>query len=433
MLGDVSGMREAHAVELRAVHALPATPAEWWTVLVEGKYQHPRYGTLDMTRDRLARYLKNFRDNVYGTQIPLSVNHIVTGEGAPGWVRDMRLSEGEDGKQRLQIQPELNSLGDFLITDNRVRYVSASFWDEWTEPTGQTKYHDVISHVAVTEDPWMKNLGAITLTSNGAPPTAADETAIVVMQLADHTAGEDNAMPSTTPQQPTTLTTPTTTSPTPPAAPASAAPAGPAAIPVIDSAARAAEPTGASDMQRLTAEVATLRTQLEQTQTQLTTAQQQAQEATATALAEMRRRETTELTHRLRTLPFGGERNPYRLSEVLANKLSPFVMKFSGAAPTNQDGSAKLGADSKPVPSEREEFLALLQALGSSLVPQGTRGFVAQPEEDRPTQTEALRKLNAAVAQKQQDDPELTWGQAMLRVREEQPDLVAAAEDDGDE
>ncbi len=412
-------MHKAQAMTLRAVHALPATPAEWWTVFVEGTYQHPRYGTLSMTRERLARYLKNFQGNVYGTQIPLSVNHMVTGEGAPGWVREMRLIEGEDGKQRLQIRPELNSLGDQLITDNRVRYVSAGFYDEWQEPSGQAKHRDVVSEVALTEDPWMKNLGAITLTSNGAPPRESDEAAIVVMQLADQAAGEEETMSKTT--QPVVLTSnapaPTPAAPAAPAPPA--APAGEGA-------------GGASDLQRLTAEVATLRSQLEQAQTQLAAAQQQAQEATATALAEMRLRESNELVTRLRALPIGGERNPYRLSEALATQLAPFVLKFS-SAPTNEDGSAKLGAAQQPLPSEREAFLALLQALGSSLVPQGVLGFTAQAEEDRPTQTEALRKLNAAVAQKQQDHPELTWGQAMLRVREEQPELVAAAEEDRDE
>lgn len=381
-------------------YALPATPAEWWTVLTEGEWQHPAYGKMKFTRQRLQRFVDNFHANAYGTDIPLDVNHMWSAEGAPGWLTDMRVAEVE-GKAHLQVRAELNDLGDKLITNDRVRYISASFCDEWTSPEGN-KVRDLMVGVALTERPYFKHLGKIVATEFGASGPSHTQVALsesdpnepMLFFEVTEMSGQTNPNQQPTPQQQQT---------TPPA--------------------NGEEQVSLADLQ---ARIATLETQNQ-------TLTEQNRQATEGLLSTRHELQLTALTTQLTATNFGSEGNPYRLAEAHCRELAEIAMMLSEAAPVDAEGKPVMLADNKPLPAPRERLLAFAKSLASGLVPGGVKGFAAQEQQqvgggDQATAIAELNtKIDAKIAAAKDAGRTLDYVAALSEVAKENPQLVEAA------
>jgi phage I-like protein len=135
----------------------------WIMMFAQGRYEHPQYGELDFSRERLARIKANFDQRVRKIDLALDSNH--DQNQATGWVEQMELREAQpDGAPAgLWGLVRWTPLGVQLLTDQVYRYFSPEFVDSWTDPqTGQT-FEDVQLGGGLTNRPFLKELTPVQL------------------------------------------------------------------------------------------------------------------------------------------------------------------------------------------------------------------------------------------------------------------------------
>lgn len=148
-------------------------PPEWIPYMpIPGQYQHPVYGNVDFSRERLARFVSQFKAGVYQEHIPLDAEHQTKTSGAMGWIEDLR--QNADGSVDARIK--WNDRGRALLADDRYRYVSADYFDEWPDPSG-TVHKDVICGGALCTKPYFKEsvLRPLSRAASETPPTTPEE------------------------------------------------------------------------------------------------------------------------------------------------------------------------------------------------------------------------------------------------------------------
>lgn len=148
-------------VEITGIHLSEneEKPQSWVHALAPGTYQHPVYGELDITNDKLTGFAESVKTKVRG--IDPSINYMHQGDGeAAGWVKDAKV-EGNG----LWLLVEWTTSAAQKIKDKAFRYFSAEFLDEWAKPTGE-KFKNVLFGGALTNRPFMKDLLPLNLSEN---------------------------------------------------------------------------------------------------------------------------------------------------------------------------------------------------------------------------------------------------------------------------
>ena len=130
-----------------------AEPPEWIPLMPKpGEFAHPEYGKIEITASRNEHFIQNFKDAVYQSQLPINAEHKPDEQGASGWITDMRLNE--DGSIDGKVQ--WTDLGQAAVKNDRFKYISPEWFDEWTsKSTGET-HQDVLSGAALTVRPFFK-------------------------------------------------------------------------------------------------------------------------------------------------------------------------------------------------------------------------------------------------------------------------------------
>lgn len=150
-----------NVVELSTVHLneTEEKPQSWVHALSPGTYQHPVYGELEITSDKLTGFAESVKNKVRGIDPSINYQHQGDGEAA-GWVKDAKI-EGNG----LWLLVEWTSHAAQKIKDKAFRYFSAEFLDDWTNATGN-KFKNVLFGGALTNRPFMKDLLPINLSEN---------------------------------------------------------------------------------------------------------------------------------------------------------------------------------------------------------------------------------------------------------------------------
>ena len=128
-------------------------PPAWIPLLPRaGSYQHPEWGTVALSAQRNANFIKNFQSGLYQSRLPIDLEHQTKVSGAAGWITAMR--QANDGSVDAQV--EWTDRGKQMLTADRFAYISPEFYDSWTRPeTGET-YSDVLIGAALTTRPFFK-------------------------------------------------------------------------------------------------------------------------------------------------------------------------------------------------------------------------------------------------------------------------------------
>ena len=130
-----------------------AEAPEWIPFLPKpGTYAHPRYGDITITRERNARFVKNYKDGVYQDRLPIDAEHETKLSGAVGWVADMR--QNDDGS--ADAKAEWTDRGRAFFQADRFRYFSPEWYDVWEDPATRTQHRDVAIGGALTTRPFFK-------------------------------------------------------------------------------------------------------------------------------------------------------------------------------------------------------------------------------------------------------------------------------------
>ena len=130
-----------------------AEAPEWIPFLPKpGTYAHPRYGDITITRERNARFVKNYKDGVYQDRLPIDAEHETKLSGAVGWVADMR--QNDDGS--ADAKAEWTDRGRAFFQADRFRYFSPEWYDVWEDPATRIQHRDVAIGGALTTRPFFK-------------------------------------------------------------------------------------------------------------------------------------------------------------------------------------------------------------------------------------------------------------------------------------
>jgi phage I-like protein len=146
--------------DLTSVGLSDDTNRQWVHALPVGEYEHPLYGKLSFTADRIERFAASVKNKIRGIDPDIDYDHKMDpakGKVAAGWVKDA--DTRSDG---LWLLVEWTKDAAKAINDRLYRYFSAEFLDTWEDAQGK-KHEDVLLGGGITNRPFMKDLVPINL------------------------------------------------------------------------------------------------------------------------------------------------------------------------------------------------------------------------------------------------------------------------------
>jgi phage I-like protein len=132
----------------------------WVHALPFGTYQHPLYGEMNFDAPKLTNLANSVKQQVRGIVPDIDYDHKedpAKGHQAAGWAKDADVRG--DG---LWLGVAFTADARQAIKEEKYKYFSAEFDDEWTDPQGQ-KHQDVLFGGGLTNRPFMKNLMPVNL------------------------------------------------------------------------------------------------------------------------------------------------------------------------------------------------------------------------------------------------------------------------------
>jgi Mu-like prophage I protein len=134
------------------------TPSSWIHAMTVGTYDHPVYGEIAFTEDRLQRFASSVVSKVRDIEPDIDYDHKAHNGDAAGWVKNAEVRA--DG---LYLFVEWTKTAAEKIKSKAYKYFSPEFLDEWTHPKSATKFQDVLSGGAITNRPFLKDLSPLNL------------------------------------------------------------------------------------------------------------------------------------------------------------------------------------------------------------------------------------------------------------------------------
>src|SRR5215831_276313 len=134
----------------------------WIEALPARIYHTPQYGPVEITRDKLAKFVANFNNNVRGQEVATDFDHGMDrakGNQASGWYREfaVRPSLSDPTNASLFARIELTEDAAKELRDKKWKYFSLEWDDEWMDNNGQT-HSDVVIGGGFTNRPIAKNI-----------------------------------------------------------------------------------------------------------------------------------------------------------------------------------------------------------------------------------------------------------------------------------
>lgn len=143
---------EGNGWRLFVEHDFAEAP-DWMPLLPKpGKYKHPKYGEIKLTKARNANFADGVNKKIYQSSLPINTEHAPSNEGAFGWIEEAR--QNDDGS--IDARVSWTDLGKEAIEKDRFRFISPEWADECESPDGK-KLTDVIRGAAMTVRPFFKD------------------------------------------------------------------------------------------------------------------------------------------------------------------------------------------------------------------------------------------------------------------------------------
>ena len=172
---DDKPMKVGYWVDLKGVEfeEEDEKPSSWIQAVPIGTYQHPVYGEIDFTQEKIRSMASNVQQQVRDTQLDVDYDHKAKTGKAAGWITNA--SAESDG---LYVQVEWTKSAEQAIKNNEYKYFSPEYQDKWKHPkTGQV-HRDVLFGGALTNRPFLKDLLPVNLSEligdQGEPKMADD-------------------------------------------------------------------------------------------------------------------------------------------------------------------------------------------------------------------------------------------------------------------
>lgn len=145
----------------------------WIQAMPLGNYEHPQYGTIAVTPDKVQRFVDNVKNDARVQKLDIDYDHKEYSGEAAGWIKDAS-NRGTDG---LWLLVDWTKKAYQLLKDGAYRYFSPEFDDEWTNPKTGVKYQDILFGGGITNRPFLKDIMPINLSEVFAnvPPIKSNE------------------------------------------------------------------------------------------------------------------------------------------------------------------------------------------------------------------------------------------------------------------
>lgn len=163
----------SYLVDLSGVEFIDGSTETWIQAMPLGTYEHPQYGTIAITPERVQEYVDNVKNNTRMQQLDIDYDHKEYGGEAAGWIKDAA-NRGNDG---LWLLVDWTKKAYQLLKDKAYRYFSPEFDDEWTNPKTNVVHKNVIFGGGITNRPFLKDIMPINLSEVFAnvPPIKPNE------------------------------------------------------------------------------------------------------------------------------------------------------------------------------------------------------------------------------------------------------------------
>ncbi len=131
-------------------------------VLPVGKWNHPAYGPLTITREDIAQFKENF-DNGLRKGVSITEGHdggFSAGElPSVGWFTEL-IDRGANG---LYAIIEWTDKGKTLLSEKAFKFFSPEFYSEYEDPETRTIHENVLVGGALTNKPYFRELEALVM------------------------------------------------------------------------------------------------------------------------------------------------------------------------------------------------------------------------------------------------------------------------------
>jgi hypothetical protein len=136
----------------------------WIQAIPLGEWQHPVYGKLKMTFDKVSRMAANWSAKIRGQDLDIDYDHKAHGGDAAGWVA---LAEARPDGLWLKIRWTATAFKK--LKEGAYRYFSPEYQDQWKHPQTGVKHRDVLFGGAITNRPYLKGIQPINLAEFTSP------------------------------------------------------------------------------------------------------------------------------------------------------------------------------------------------------------------------------------------------------------------------
>lgn len=339
-------MSEASIAAMEPPARIPVLPKP-------GSYQHPVYGTIDMSPDRIAEFVSNFEKGVYQNPIPIDLEHETKLGGAAGWIHGL-VTNGDGSVDAVVTWTDR---GAEALRRDRYAYVSPEWYVAWDDPVSGETYENVLIGAALTARPFFK--------PPALRPLAANE------QTEDDTVGSPGQREN------------------PPAAD------------------NAELRSATEQIERQAGEIASMRETIERLSTENAALRSTGEQAAAQSQA---------LAERLQTIEADRRRERYT-AEVMGTSPANGTRWFGETAAhvamlehlAGPDGSGEAG-------DIFQGYVKQQRALGERMRSASIMTEIGSSGEGAPSDTSALGRAREAARKMRESDPKLTEAEALDRV-----------------
>lgn len=140
----------------------------WIQAMPLGTYNHPEYGVIEITPERVERFAQNVNNGIRGIDLDIDYDHKEKTNEAAGWVQQAKavFSDPDPKKNGLWILVEWVKEAKEKILSKAYRYFSPEFIDEWNHPQSGETYKDVLFGGGLTNRPFLKGILPLNLSES---------------------------------------------------------------------------------------------------------------------------------------------------------------------------------------------------------------------------------------------------------------------------
>lgn len=129
-------------------------PTSWIQCMPLGTYNHPFFGEIEFTPEKLKQFAASVHNKVRDTELDIDYDHKMNSGEAAGWIKDAEI-RNNDG---LWIFVEWTKTAAAKIKEKAYKYFSPEFADKWQHPKTGAIYENVLFGGGITNRPFLKDI-----------------------------------------------------------------------------------------------------------------------------------------------------------------------------------------------------------------------------------------------------------------------------------